>query len=1239
MSIDNNDNNAGAQDVVKSQLASAYQDGVTGYGDIPENTRRSELEYAFKSSDPNDPTGPTPASTSAVINPEKIQNIATLSLSDNELSRVRQLLYARTAEDMTDAATIESIFRLLSPSGGGSRIGLEGSPDTNSVIDGFLQGADAESLEAFLSEDNSVRSEILDAMKNRFNESLNEAQTELLALRIFLRRILFFEETFAKGTWISLVDKLAGGTDLDSLMYIGNHRPFKRGTFDRLIHNRLAKAGPVRGSIDGFGGERILKPEVLKKLAYMSKTSSDMMAKKTTTALLFQSLYETEICMDYGVSSRFMKGTVFPNTAASTRDPSNPANAAYHVSAYPCFIGENRFKTLDELFFGHNPMETAVAGDPAKDTFSSPSATATLGAQQDVKNSLTGTPIANPIRHVIPDNLNEMSPTNGLVYLASIIGREFITSYGLSKMRTRASQPYLNSVYGTQAFAQGHSIFSRNEYLTGKGRLPLGKFMINARQGVMGPVNQETDPVYNIPPNASALTDALIAQDLQGFEPSSGESLMTTEILDRVSDGELNITRVGNNETLKSFVIDAIYNDPTLIPSTFNRFSNMRQYLNKYLNVSNSNFSLLFNCSRVGQQGHRGARSILSIVFENFGKILQQSVEPQPIQNRLPLSTGLVFLTHFLKPKHKGNKYNKFLKTVFLKRLVDYDFIQSGGTTDSGTPMLPSYGEGEFKAFSQRYNSGGQITTDWKLNEEPIANAILECMIELTELQPPGDIRYASVLMSPADTPSTADAGSPTNDYPGIRQVMLGETFMRYAMCSDIHYTKSIHAVIINTVKDIVRRHDPQGETIGNKGHTIANGMDRGQLVALVLEMFVMLSDMFLSSKFLAGASLSALVDIVVPGSEDQIPTSPLGRTLWEGGTGGSSPVKAHAMRVIPKLEEKNDTFLGTTSTEKWGLRTLGTSLVTFAELMRQLQAPELASGATGDFLKAVTPEPTSPSDKRYEQSGYEIGHDITLYDLRNMAVEAAWQTSSPAYSFGPFITMLSGFEAKSLTVIGSNANATAQGEGSRASRPVSIEDGEGTLLSAYENVPDRFRGFVSNISPFQLEYAKLRLEALEAAANTSPCMDATFQNQYLDIAALRFLDKISETGATHNFVFFGLPTALVRNNMISLSQANGKVSIEEARKLKYSISFQKETELSEIFTFSQNKAVFPEINFRPKVFLSRSALANAVRQEGVNTFDDIVEAAEFSFMKHPDYIQLHTGAYLISAGVGFFGS
>ena len=113
MATDNNSNAQSGSDVVKSQIASAYEDGVDGYGDVPPTTTIPEKVHVIEATNTYDEHGPyggNPPETSPDINLKRIQTIASLLLSDKEMERMKELIQARFLEDSNSAAIVELIL-------------------------------------------------------------------------------------------------------------------------------------------------------------------------------------------------------------------------------------------------------------------------------------------------------------------------------------------------------------------------------------------------------------------------------------------------------------------------------------------------------------------------------------------------------------------------------------------------------------------------------------------------------------------------------------------------------------------------------------------------------------------------------------------------------------------------------------------------------------------------------------------------------------------------------------------------------------------------------------------------------------------------------------------------------------------------------------------------------------------------------------------------------------------------
>ena len=204
MSIGNNDVGSGGKDVVKTQLASAYEDGVTGYGEFAPTPNPIDQQYIMKSTDPNDPFGPSYEESSASINDDRIQSIASIKIDPQELSRYNELILARGLEDMLDESVARQYFT--------SNISGK-SEENKKVLDDLLE---------------KVRSELFTC-------------SELLTLMYALERQLTrFEQSVTKGTLITAADTKF--KTYASAVFNIQHCPFRIQNFDANYHKTISNS-------------------------------------------------------------------------------------------------------------------------------------------------------------------------------------------------------------------------------------------------------------------------------------------------------------------------------------------------------------------------------------------------------------------------------------------------------------------------------------------------------------------------------------------------------------------------------------------------------------------------------------------------------------------------------------------------------------------------------------------------------------------------------------------------------------------------------------------------------------------------------------------------------------------------------------------------------------------------------------------------------------------------------------
>lgn len=115
MAIDNKTSDETNSDIIKSGLASAFEDGIHSTGQQPERTEVISPVISIRSNDTSSPLYPVPTETSPTINDKKIQTIANMQILSEEIDELKAVMKARSFEDALDFAFMERFLANLDP--------------------------------------------------------------------------------------------------------------------------------------------------------------------------------------------------------------------------------------------------------------------------------------------------------------------------------------------------------------------------------------------------------------------------------------------------------------------------------------------------------------------------------------------------------------------------------------------------------------------------------------------------------------------------------------------------------------------------------------------------------------------------------------------------------------------------------------------------------------------------------------------------------------------------------------------------------------------------------------------------------------------------------------------------------------------------------------------------------------------------------------------------------------------
>ena len=113
MSTETTDGQTSADGIIRSGVAAAYEGGVDSYGEVPPTTSNEQLLYSFNKT-PLHANYHGMTETSGEINSSRIQTIASLTIAPDEIASIKETLQVRTFEDIIDLGIIHKIYSTFS---------------------------------------------------------------------------------------------------------------------------------------------------------------------------------------------------------------------------------------------------------------------------------------------------------------------------------------------------------------------------------------------------------------------------------------------------------------------------------------------------------------------------------------------------------------------------------------------------------------------------------------------------------------------------------------------------------------------------------------------------------------------------------------------------------------------------------------------------------------------------------------------------------------------------------------------------------------------------------------------------------------------------------------------------------------------------------------------------------------------------------------------------------------------
>ena len=139
MSTEPKDTSTSAEGIVRSGVAAAFEDGVDSYGEVPPTTDNNQPLYSFNKPPLRSDVIEASSEMSPEINPTRIQNIASLTIAPDEIEKIKEALDAKSLEDLIELGIIHKIIETIESSDELNEIWLSVK---QKHLDGLIEGQD-----------------------------------------------------------------------------------------------------------------------------------------------------------------------------------------------------------------------------------------------------------------------------------------------------------------------------------------------------------------------------------------------------------------------------------------------------------------------------------------------------------------------------------------------------------------------------------------------------------------------------------------------------------------------------------------------------------------------------------------------------------------------------------------------------------------------------------------------------------------------------------------------------------------------------------------------------------------------------------------------------------------------------------------------------------------------------------------------------------------------------------------
>ena len=1314
MSIKNKDLQGSSSDVVKSQLTSAIEDGVTGYGEKPDTTEILEQSYIFHVNDSSN-YAPTD-STDGNVNKDAINKVASIQIDNQEIERVKDKLDASYLEENIEAQIVVMILGLIN------------------------DGSDQSLKDAFESIKTKCAAEI---------KSAGEAM--VLASRLF-HAIQMYEMTLAKGNLLNNVPAWTKATEPFSTIFLIPNRAY-------FAYDPYVLYNTDMGEI--INSTPTITTDITKKIMRCLSTEDvDTVEDKTLTTLMTQMGSLAEFAMTMGVSERFFKRVLGDDldggeTTAVDYHTMDEKAAYVHPSNALCFI-PSAYKVYSFSDEDAPPRMSDIFSKGAmgdRGPLSRPDLRAAYpGVELEGGNVMLDIllsemesnfqdPAQNPINR-IPAFCDSLSKKEKIIYLSTILGRELTLSRGISVMADPVFRGHFHDAVGTPIDAiYGSGPDSGIPICRGTGT-SLGSMIFRP---CLSLATTETPThskgVLTTPNEQSRFHSLLLRNHPDSTSSGPPQGFMPLEVLPAGMD---TMSLIGQNSTLKTVVTEKIYENPKNIDEPLQVHLDYLDDLSRYGTAASQTMARLnavqtqegedtpFEKSNIASKIVRKAIRDIGTMVVLASELSKPDLPPHvKTESRAALS-NLVALTKFFKPNSIATDSQRFMKSDFLRRMVIVDMMMDTTTVDEpdgiyqlyfnnigsvgvkGTDGPLGYSNSMKHAF-QHLNPGGIVTQgnlgiynfspsyfgqldgfntekyktgaertypDLEQTEEYTFSGIhpkfIETKIFSTELFKCTSDQNPLVNIALL---GTSDEASNLNIVDAALKVGWANSFgLGKSAASSEEYgyvfinhvwgptpgggnpttqwslyqnkKASLMARVLETAKmlqeeALLDSYNEQ-QTFAVGGVTAASGMDKADLLAIVLEIYSTLAEEFLKSVFICSAFSTAFNHIF--GEQDGLSMTAVTHhdfdqiTTFEGNTGYK-----HYYAIAPKISTVN-IIKGAIPSQPDSLAEKHVNLNEFGKVLQELGKPNgnlslykeehFASWVLSTLQNALGSTKAVQFSDQIKKPGtydYKLGPNITMSSLQSIFRELAEEASFPSIA-----------SSGALEILGYIKNIYAQDPFDHDNTTAStglISNLKASLNSG--NLDDEvFEKFIKQGSQSQVVSAAQRAVEIGSSFtndyNDFPDFSLGTTTSYSGLnfrtrskalvkAAGHYLDYIkNDEDDFIEFTFFGITHKTHKDEMVKRIALDASLNSNDTKGIKYNFSFIKSSEFYPEIQLVKNPSEVKDIEFDLSYFVLYSEICKAIDGHGglppAVSFTDLVEKVRFGKLTNSDYNFTITG-------------